>query len=58
MCELNHNQLGCKDRFEGESDSVYKRRIAMEQKLASHHPKVKQPADPFAGIPQADDSKW
>lgn len=58
MCELNHSQLGCKDRFAGESDSQYKRRQRAEQKLADYKPKARPPADPFAGIPQADDSRW
>lgn len=58
MCELNHSQLGCKDRYEGESDGQYRRRRRLEERMAAHEPKVKAPADPFAGIPQADDGKF
>jgi hypothetical protein len=43
------------DRYKGETDGAYKRRKAMERKMADHERKYPSRSDPFAGIPQDEE---
>lgn len=44
--------------YPGESPGQHKRRLRLDSKLAAHEAKYPSKADPFAGIPQADDYKF